>query len=117
MLDMGFLPQIYSIVADHDMPTSRHGRQTVMFSATFPKPIQELATEFLNEYLFLTVGRVGSTNDFIEQKLLYADESSKPKKLLKLLEETRGLVLGKGDRIGNRCSVLLYGTCLVVVYY
>lgn len=95
MLDMGFSPQIYSIVTDHDMPTSIGGRQTVMFSATFPKPIQELASEFLRDYLFLTVGRVGSTNDFIEQYLLYAEESTKPKKLLKLLEETSGLVLGK----------------------
>lgn len=95
MLDMGFSPQIYSIVTDYDMPTHKEGRQTVMFSATFPRQIQELAAEFLRDYLFLTVGRVGSTNDFIQQNLLYADEDSKPRKLLKLLEETKGLVLGK----------------------
>lgn len=98
MLDMGFLPQITSIVYDTDMPTSSQGRQTVMFSATFPKQIQDLASDFLRDNLFLTVGRVGSTNDFIEQHLQYADEDSKPKKLLKLLEEAKGLVLGK-----NKC--------------
>lgn len=95
MLDMGFSPQIYSIVTDYDMPSSKGGRQTVMFSATFPRQIQELASEFLRDYLFLTVGRVGSTNDFITQNLVYADEDSKPKKLLKLLEEAKGLVLGE----------------------
>ncbi len=44
-------------------------RQTEMFSATFPKEIQHLASDFLTNYIFLTVGRVGSTTDFITQKV------------------------------------------------
>lgn len=44
MLDMGFEPQIKRIVLESDMPTDR---QTFMFSATFPKQIQLLASAFL----------------------------------------------------------------------
>ena len=40
MLDMGFEPQIRRIVQQDNMPRSDQGRQTMMFSATFPKEIQ-----------------------------------------------------------------------------
>lgn len=40
MLDMGFEPQIRRIVEQDNMPRSEDGRQTMMFSATFPKEIQ-----------------------------------------------------------------------------
>lgn len=39
MLDMGFEPQIRRIVEQHGMPPAGK-RQTLMFSATFPKEIQ-----------------------------------------------------------------------------
>jgi len=39
MLDMGFEPQIRRIVEQDSMPVTGH-RQTLMFSATFPKEIQ-----------------------------------------------------------------------------
>eukprot|EP01055_Gregarina_sp_Pseudo9_P004680 Gregarina_sp_Pseudo_9__4679@NODE_486_length_2721_cov_25_269948_g458_i0_p1_GENE_NODE_486_length_2721_cov_25_269948_g458_i0NODE_486_length_2721_cov_25_269948_g458_i0_p1_ORF_typecomplete_len704_score99_98DEAD/PF00270_29/1_7e54DEAD/PF00270_29/5_4Helicase_C/PF00271_31/1_7e03Helicase_C/PF00271_31/1_5e32ResIII/PF04851_15/1_9e11ERCC3_RAD25_C/PF16203_5/1e09CMS1/PF14617_6/8_7e06UTP25/PF06862_12/8_1e02UTP25/PF06862_12/0_00079T4SSDNA_transf/PF02534_14/0_17_NODE_486_length_2721_cov_25_269948_g458_i01542265 len=93
MLDMGFAPQIHQIVSTKDMPRSTDGRQTAMFSATFPREIQQLARDFLLDYVYLTVGRVGSTNDFITQKLVYADEQQKPKMLLSLLKESSGRVL------------------------
>lgn len=44
MLDMGFEPQIRKIVMGEDMSENR---QTLMFSATFPKEIQRLAQDFL----------------------------------------------------------------------
>jgi len=44
------------IVDEEDMP--RPGdRQTLLFSATFPKEIQRLAADFLHNYIFLTVRR------------------------------------------------------------
>lgn len=42
-----------------------------MFSATFPKQIQVLAQDFLFNYVFLAVGRVGSTSENITQKVMY----------------------------------------------
>lgn len=67
MLDMGFEPQIREIVEGSDMP-GKDIRQTVMFSATFPRQIQQLARDFLrHDYAFLEVGRVGSTTELIKQ--------------------------------------------------
>ena len=67
MLDMGFEPRIRRIVEKDTMP-GKEERQTLMFSATFPKEIQMLARDFLKRYIFLTVGRVGSTSQNITQK-------------------------------------------------
>jgi ATP-dependent RNA helicase DDX3X len=67
MLDMGFEPQIRQIVERNYMPTSDEGRQTFMFSATFPKEIQRLASDFLRDYIFLAIGRVGQAATDIKQ--------------------------------------------------
>jgi superfamily II DNA/RNA helicase len=84
MLDMGFEPQIRDLVERRDMPGNTH-RQTMMFSATFPKEIQVLARDFLNNYVFLAVGRVGSTSVMITQRLEWVDENEKRSFLLDLL--------------------------------
>lgn len=68
MLDMGFEPQIRRILEKENMPRTGE-RQTLMFSATFPSPIQMLARDFLDNYIFLAVGRVGSTSENITQKV------------------------------------------------
>ena len=73
MLDMGFEPQIRRIVEQDNMP-SPGVRQTYMFSATFPKEIQILARDFLQDYVFLAVGRVGSTSENITQKIVWVEE-------------------------------------------
>jgi superfamily II DNA/RNA helicase len=92
MLDMGFERQIRQIVMETDMPGCGD-RQTMMYSATFPKAIQQLASEFLSNYLFLAVGRVGSTTDFITQKLEWVEERDKKNMLLGLLSRISGLTL------------------------
>ncbi|CCD25060.1 putative DEAD-box ATP-dependent RNA helicase DBP1 NDAI_0E02430 [Naumovozyma dairenensis CBS 421] len=93
MLDMGFEPQIRHIVEGVDMPQVGE-RQTLMFSATFPIDIQQLARDFLNDYVFLSVGRVGSTSDNITQKILYVEDQDKYSALLDLLSATSdGLTL------------------------
>jgi len=93
MLDMGFEPQIRKIVEQADMPKTGH-RQTLMFSATFAKDIQRLAATFLHDYIFLAVGRVGSTTDFITQKFIRTNtERDKETTLMQLLSEMKGLTL------------------------
>ncbi|CAK6959092.1 DEAD-box helicase 3 X-linked a isoform X5 [Scomber scombrus] len=87
MLDMGFEPQIRRIVEQDTMPP-KGIRQTMMFSATFPKEIQILARDFLEDYIFLAVGRVGSTSENITQKVVWVEEGDKRSFLLDLLNAT-----------------------------
>jgi len=87
MLDMGFIPQVTSIM---EQTTNA---QMVMCSATFPKEIQALAQQFLGSYTFLTVGRVGSTTENIVQELHYVDEHEKRVFLHERLQKLAGLVL------------------------
>jgi ATP-dependent RNA helicase DDX3X len=93
MLDMGFEPQIRRIVEGEDMPPV-HSRQTLMFSATFPRDIQILARDFLKDYIFLSVGRVGSTSENITQKVEYVEDNDKKSVLLDILHtQDKGLTL------------------------
>eukprot|EP00045_Choanoeca_perplexa_P012081 m.130527 g.130527 ORF g.130527 m.130527 type:complete len:628 (+) comp15877_c0_seq1:153-2036(+) len=84
MLDMGFEPQIRDIVEGSTMPPTGT-RQTLMFSATFPKEIQGLAGDFLTNYVFLSVGRVGSTSENITQTVHWVPDSDKRSALLDLI--------------------------------
>ena len=84
MLDMGFKPVITSIIQDYGMPC-KEDRQTLMFSATFPEEIQNLAAEFLNDYVFLTIGKVGGTSSDIEQVIEEVPDSEKRDRLIDLL--------------------------------
>ncbi|CAN7095388.1 unnamed protein product [Brassica rapa subsp. narinosa] len=88
MLDMGFEPQIRKIVEEMDMPP-RGMRQTMLFSATFPREIQRLAADFLANYIFLAVGRVGSSTDLIAQRVEFVHESDKKSHLMDLLHAQR----------------------------
>merc|ERR1719444_550094 len=46
----------------------------MMFSATFAREVQHMARDFLNDYVFITVGRVGSASELIAQHVQYAGE-------------------------------------------
>merc|ERR1719188_1779986 len=102
MLDMGFEPQIRSIIEEHGMPESGHGeneRQTMMFSATFPQEMQDMALDFLDpSYLWICVGRVGGTTSDVEQRFEDAsrmDDASKfdaLKGAIKTLEPKDGAI-------------------------
>lgn len=84
MLDMGFEPQIREVVEAYDLPAQR---QTLMFSATFPREIQVLASDFLKDYVFLSVGRVGSTSENIVQSVIHVEEHQKRSCLVDLLRK------------------------------
>lgn len=93
MLDMGFEPQIRQIVDERDMPP-RGERQTMLFSATFPREIQRMASDFLDDYIFLTVGRVGSSHALISQTVERVNSyHEKSEMLLDLVESIPGLTL------------------------
>jgi ATP-dependent RNA helicase DDX3X len=89
MLDMGFEPQITQVIRDWGMP-SVDDRQTLMFSATFPRQIQELARYFLKDYIFLSVGRVGSTSENITQRIWELEDREKEESLVDILRTHNG---------------------------
>lgn len=107
MLDMGFEPQIRCLVQERDCLQPPQ-RQTLMFSATFPKAIQKLASDFMNNYVWIGVGRVGSTTSSITQRVLSVRPDQKVSALLRLFEEIHGptLVFTRTKRTANR----LYST-------
>lgn len=85
MLDMGFEQQIRKIIQQSEMPQPGL-RQTLLFSATFPAEIQTLASDFLSNYIFLSVGKVGSSTDLIVQRVELVQDEGKRQCLLGLLK-------------------------------
>lgn len=83
MLDMGFEPQIKKIVEQ-----IRPDRQTLMWSATWPKEVRSLAEEFLKDYIQVNIGALQLTaNHNILQIIDVCTETEKDTKLVRLLEE------------------------------
>lgn len=69
-------------------------RNTMMFSATFPSNIQRLASDFMRDYVFLTVGRVGSASKDVSQTVEFVEDRDKLDALMKfLLTVEEGLIL------------------------
>ncbi|CAL8098813.1 unnamed protein product [Calicophoron daubneyi] len=81
MLDMGFEPQIRKIVA-----FVRPDRQTLMWSATWPREVQSLARDFLSNYIQVNIGSVAlHANPNIHQIVEIVDEWNKEQRLIELL--------------------------------
>ncbi|XP_041475121.1 probable ATP-dependent RNA helicase DDX4 isoform X7 [Lytechinus variegatus] len=110
MVDMGFGPEIQKLI-DHPHMPPKGERQTLMFSATFPPEIQEKAGMYLNDYLFLTVGRVGGAASDIEQRVLSVKQYEKREKLMEILrdqnEDDRTLVFVETKRNADFLATLL----------
>ncbi|XP_073329454.1 probable ATP-dependent RNA helicase DDX17 [Pagrus major] len=83
MLDMGFEPQIRKIVEQ-----IRPDRQTLMWSATWPKEVRQLAEDFLKDYIQINIGALElSANHNILQIVDVCMETEKDNKLFQLMEE------------------------------
>ncbi len=80
MLDMGFIRDIRKIVAK--LPAQR---QTLMFSATMPRAIADLAAEMLRDPARVAVTPVAATADRIEQRIIRVDRAAKPATLVDVL--------------------------------
>jgi len=82
MLDMGFEPQIRKILEQ-----IRPDRQTLMWSATWPKEVRRLAEDFLGDYVQINIGSLElSANHNIRQVIEICSENDKNEKLQELLE-------------------------------
>jgi ATP-dependent RNA helicase DeaD len=81
MLDMGFLDDIKEIFTY--FPSSR---QTLMFSATMPKPIKALAESILFEPKFVTITKSDTTNKNIKQFYYVVEERERDDALIRLMD-------------------------------
>jgi superfamily II DNA/RNA helicase len=82
MLDMGFIPDIEEILSK--LPKSR---QTLLFSATMPPPIQKLGSKFLNEPKRVEVARPATANVNIDQRLMQVRPEKKKDALRAILRD------------------------------
>lgn len=83
MLDMGFEPQIRKIIEQ-----IRPDRQTLMWSATWPKEVRKLAEDYLGDYVQINIGSMQlSANHNILQIVDVCQEHEKENKLNVLLQE------------------------------
>ncbi|KAK6822669.1 DEAD/DEAH box helicase [Apiospora arundinis] len=98
MLDMGFEPQIRKIVSQ-----IRPDRQTLMWSATWPKEVRALASEFQTDFIQVNIGSMDlSANHRITQIVEVVSEGEKREKMIKHLEKIM-------DDKANKC-LLFVGT-------
>ena len=72
MLDMGFVHDVKKVIAK--LPRQR---QNLMFSATMPKEIEQLAAGILHDPAFVKVDPVSSTVDRIRQSLYFVEKGNK----------------------------------------
>ena len=82
MLDLGFIVPLKKIV--RMVPKVR---QTLLFSATMPDPIADLAAEFLTEPVRVAVAPASSTAERVTQSVIHVDQANKQKLLHDLLRD------------------------------
>lgn len=82
MLDMGFEPQIRKIIGQ-----IRPDRQTCMWSATWPKEVRQLASDYQNDWIQVNIGSMDlSANHRIQQIVEVVSEFEKRDRMAKHLE-------------------------------
>lgn len=88
MFDIGFAPQIKQILSF--APTDR---QTLMFSATMPREIAEMAARYMKMPLRIEVAPAGTAATNVEQEIFIVSKESRTQLLDKLLTDSTGTVL------------------------
>jgi ATP-dependent RNA helicase RhlE len=81
MFDMGFLPDLRRIVSK--LPKTR---QSLMFSATMPNEIKELAKQLLKEPKYVEAGRVSSASGQVSHSVFHVAALNKPKLLVEYMQ-------------------------------
>ncbi len=85
MLDDGFLPQIKQI-----LQTIPKDHQTLLFSATMPKTIADLASHFMKLPLRVEIAPQGTSSENIEQEIFVIEKDKKFILLESVLNEHKG---------------------------
>lgn len=96
MLDLGFDEEVGEI-----MNYFPHQRQTLLFSATFPKKFQDFARQTLVQPVVVNVGRAGAANLDVIQEVEYVKQEAKIVYLLHCLQKTAPPVVIFCERKGD----------------
>jgi ATP-dependent RNA helicase RhlE len=105
MLDLGFAPSIRRII--QKLPKSR---QTILFSATMPKPIRKLAEDFLKDPVEVSVTPVSRPIERIAQSVLGVDVIDKRDTLVKYLKDSpieRAIIFTRTKRGADKVTKFL----------
>ena len=100
MLDMGFIRDIQKV-----LKLLPKRRQNLLFSATMPNSIADLAGSFLNNSVMIDVSPKDVTVERIEQKLMFVRKADKRRLLVKIIKEEkvkRGIVFTRTKHGANR---------------
>ena len=84
MLDMGFINDVKKVIK-----LTPENRQTLLFSATMPLAIRELADNFLNNPEYVSVAPVSSASDIVTQKVYLVEKENKRKLLLHIMQTAK----------------------------
>jgi len=105
MLDLGFMPAIEEI-----MRKISQTRQTLLLSATMPRPIRALAQEFMNQPKEIAVAVESKPVEKIHQEIIMVDQSQKSELLVDLLaarEVERAIVFTRTKRGTDKVERML----------
>ncbi|KAI7822183.1 P-loop containing nucleoside triphosphate hydrolase protein [Gamsiella multidivaricata] len=115
MLDMGFEEEVRNILSYF-----KHQRQTILYSATMPKKIQDFARSALVKPVTVNVGRAGAANLDVIQEVEYVKQEAKIVYLLECLQKTPPPVLifaeNKNDVDDIQEYLLLKGVEAVAIH-
>ena len=82
MLDMGFIADVRKVIK-----LTPENRQTLLFSATMPLAVRELADDFMTNAAFVSVDPVSSASTQVKQKIYFVEKEDKKKLLVHLIAE------------------------------
>jgi len=98
MLDMGFEPQIRKIIGQ-----IRPDRQTLMYSATWPKEVRELANDFHKDYVFVNVGSLDLAANHNITQIIEVEENPGRK-----LDKTIDILNSIREKEGDKAKTLIF---------
>lgn len=82
MLDMGFIADVRKVIK-----LTPDNRQTLLFSATMPMAVRELADDFMTNAAFVSVDPISSASIQVKQRIYFVEKEDKKKLLFHIISE------------------------------
>jgi len=84
MLDMGFIADVRKVIK-----LTPDNRQTLLFSATMPMAVRELADDFMTNAAFVSVDPISSASIQVKQRIYFVEKEDKKKLLFHIISEQK----------------------------